>query len=176
MIVRRTRVLYRTKLFHGLRTLAGHHFHRSRTRLRRLFLTLVAGVLHVVRGSFRFGLRLRIVHFAGFAHFAGFEGLVGFTHFVGFVHFAGFAHFVGFALFVGVAAFVRRPTQYGLLRLRRQRTAFRGGIFELAVIRHHGGLNDLDRSRIDAGDFLELLGRHGAQALDGPDSAFHQLF
>src|ERR1019366_3283823 len=131
MIVRRTRVLYRTKLFHGLRTLAGHHFHRSRTRFRRLFLTLVAGVLHVVRGSFRFGLRLRIVHFAGFAHFAGFEGLVrvprfvGFVHFAGFAHCAGFAHFVGFALFVGFAAFVRRPTQYGLLRLRRQRTAFR---------------------------------------------------
>ena len=27
MIVRRTRVLYRTKLFHGLRTFASHHFH-----------------------------------------------------------------------------------------------------------------------------------------------------
>src|ERR1019366_1699536 len=83
MIVRRTRDLYRTKLFHGLRTLAGHHFHRSRSRFRRLFPALVAGVLHVVRGSFRLGLRLRIAHFAGFAHFAWFGGFAGLVRFEG---------------------------------------------------------------------------------------------
>ena len=81
MIVRRTRVLYRTKLFHGLRTLAGHHFHRFRSRFRGIFRALITGMLHVPRGSFRLGLRLRIAGFVGFAHF------------------------------------VRRPTQYGLLRL-----------------------------------------------------------
>ena len=36
MIVRRTRVLYRTKLFRGLRPLAGHRFRRFRTGFQRL--------------------------------------------------------------------------------------------------------------------------------------------
>src|SRR5450759_782833 len=155
MIVRRTRVLYRTKLFQGFRTLAGHRFRRFRTRFRglcdglcdgrfrRFFQVLRAGLLHVARGSFRLGLRRR---FVGFADFAG---------------------------------FVRRGTHFGILRLGLRgapfRAGFRAGIFKLAVIGHYGGLNELDRSRIDAGNCLELLGRHGAQALDGPDSGFEQL-
>src|ERR1035437_3463214 len=37
MIVRSTRILYRTKLFHGLRTLARHRSRWFRTRFRGLF-------------------------------------------------------------------------------------------------------------------------------------------
>ena len=81
MIVRRTRVLYRTKLFHGLRTFAGHHFQRFLRRFRSLF-----------HETFRHRA-------SGLRHVAACEG------------FDGFSGFSGFAAFAPFAPFVLRPTQ-----------------------------------------------------------------
>src|ERR1019366_6348635 len=107
----------------------------------------------------------RVARFARFARFGGFGG---FATFVGSAAYSGFATFVGSAAYSGFATFVGSAAFSGF-------SPFGAGLFKLAVVGHYGCLNELDRSRIDAGNGLELLGCHGAQAFDGADAGLQQL-
>jgi hypothetical protein len=73
MIVRRARVLYRTKLFHYLRTFAGHYFQRFLRRFRGLFHETFG---HRASGLRRVAARGGFDGFDGFAVFAVFSGFV----------------------------------------------------------------------------------------------------
>ena len=59
MIVRRTRVLYRTKLFRGLRHFAGHRFRHSRVSFQRLFRDFAGGLFEFSFSRLRFYGTLR---------------------------------------------------------------------------------------------------------------------